>query len=130
MATLLNKLPEEIVQKIQAIPENVNCADVHLTLHGSESRLRAVHYNHDEIRKVWSAASTLIIAGVVMALPPVFIDDGTRGFILIRASSRGFHSVLDDSRHACETFVRKVFPEELKKVEALMIKAFHEGAGN
>ena len=116
--------PEEIVRKVQTIPEKVDCADVHLTFHGSESRLKAVQYKHDEIREVWAAASTLIIAGAVMALPPVFIDDGTRGFIFIESSSRGFHSVLDDSGQACAAFVRKVFPEELKKVEELMIKAF------
>ncbi len=81
-----------------------------------------MRYDRAGAQKVWSAASMLIIAGVSMELPHILVDDGRRGFVMIRASSQGLHDILHHSRKACATFIRNVFPDELKKVETLMEK--------
>ena len=108
-------VPEDIVKLVKDIPDTSLRIDVSLRFGQSEHVLKAVQFQGDEAEKTWSAISTLIIAGLHMELPHVLVEDGSRGFIMLRPSS--YENVF---REGIPEIIRKEFAEEIEKVKKLV----------
>jgi hypothetical protein len=103
------------VKLVKDIPDTSLRIDVSLRFGQSEHVLKAVQFQGGEAEKIWSAISTLIIAGLHMELPHVLVEDGSKGFIMLRLSS--YENVF---REGIPEIIRKEFAEEIEKVKKLV----------
>lgn len=114
--------PEDILSIISDIPAGTGHRDVSLRFGASDIPLRAVQFPARKAGKIWSTISALIIAGAPLELPPVLIEEDSRGFILFCLSGFEQFSLFLSSGSSCYNFIKTRLPEEFEVIKNLFLK--------
>ena len=107
--------PAEVAARVRGIGPETPAAAVSLHCGEREQALRAVQFEGRRASHAWAALSTLIIAGLAAGLPPVLIEDGRRGFIIMDPAGPRQSALPGLSAR-----IRKTFADEIATVEELL----------
>jgi len=112
--------PEEIAGRVIGLPAEASRAEVSLRFGQSDHVLKAIPLKAPDAESIWSAMSTLIIAGLPMDLPHVLVHDDKQGFIMVQPSLPESFRCFIDSESRLKNFMNNNFSEELEKVRCAL----------
>lgn len=114
--------PEEIIRQSKDIPDDSVRAKVSLNFIESGVVLQAVQFKGHDLEKIWSAISTLIIAGLPAKLPHIMLIKDNCGFIMFTPSNYDKLRLLVSSQTQLPDFIKNNFPEEIEKLRYVTVQ--------